>query len=588
MASTATLLQMAPADALLRMINDANNTSFPPGSLLPGSPTAVNATSTQVRMTARPLASPIDDSPYTGEVDITFNRLDLGAHFAAALDGYTVTLPSSTQVILDELTQRLGQAFFEEDIILEEITRNNAINYRIKAKSESLRWTGYLEVTVANLIDLSTYLDGGLPAGTPRLGTMAQDRVRFNPNDSLPFINGTPARGLIETFTVGETANANPIIPIVLNRIVPPPSHLLSDNLSPWSIAAGPADFNLDQATVASVRDLSGVSEINLRLDKVLEISLDPTQCTNFLAGPLQIPFLSATYPETQFTVPPRLTSVGIVSMTDASLYNEYLNNTFHKGDIITSIDVGEPFEIEPGVVWLADANNPGPTNLYNAVVQYNGQKRTTDVAPAHNDLDRIMVVTLSDSNTAYRGNFSIYYRSPIQMDLSIPNATIGSNYDYQFAPEGGVGPYTYAVTGGALEASQTIDSSGHFSGTPTVAGTYTFELTVTDSNGLAVVFNYTYVVNAQIQTLALSGSFVNGTVGSTYVSFMNVAGGKQPYSNARATSGQLPDGLLLTVISSSVRLSGTPTRAGTFTFTVAVDSNDGQTAARSVTVIIS
>src|SRR6266853_2161976 len=49
-------------------------------------------------------------------------------------------------------------------------------------------------------------------------------------------------------------------------------------------------------------------------------------------------------------------------------------------------------------------------------------------------------------------------------------------------AATGGTGPYTWAVTTGTLPTGLALSSSGMLSGTPTVAGTFPFTVTVTDS----------------------------------------------------------------------------------------------------------
>ncbi|WP_447406501.1 putative Ig domain-containing protein, partial [Clostridium perfringens] len=48
----------------------------------------------------------------------------------------------------------------------------------------------------------------------------------------------------------------------------------------------------------------------------------------------------------------------------------------------------------------------------------------------------------------------------------------------------GGVAPYRYAVSAGALPAGVTLDAAtGTLAGTPTAGGSFTFTLTATDSS---------------------------------------------------------------------------------------------------------
>ncbi|MBK0027142.1 autotransporter domain-containing protein [Stenotrophomonas sp. S48] len=65
----------------------------------------------------------------------------------------------------------------------------------------------------------------------------------------------------------------------------------------------------------------------------------------------------------------------------------------------------------------------------------------------------------------------------------SLANATQNTAYSAALNPaSGGVAPYTYQVTAGALPAGVTLSTGGTLSGTPTTAGTFNFAVTATDS----------------------------------------------------------------------------------------------------------
>lgn len=73
---------------------------------------------------------------------------------------------------------------------------------------------------------------------------------------------------------------------------------------------------------------------------------------------------------------------------------------------------------------------------------------------------------------------------APVTISPSpLPNGTEGVAYSQQLTASGGAGgPYTYSATG--LPAGLTLTVDGLLSGTPSVAGTFTFVLSVRDSAG--------------------------------------------------------------------------------------------------------
>lgn len=72
----------------------------------------------------------------------------------------------------------------------------------------------------------------------------------------------------------------------------------------------------------------------------------------------------------------------------------------------------------------------------------------------------------------------------PLAITSAAPDAgTVGVPYSFTFTATGGVPPYTWSVTAGALESGLSLDpTSGILSGTPTAAGDATYTITVTDS----------------------------------------------------------------------------------------------------------
>jgi phospholipase C len=151
----------------------------------------------------------------------------------------------------------------------------------------------------------------------------------------------------------------------------------------------------------------------------------------------------------------------------------------------------------------------------------------------------------------------------------SLPVATDNTAYSTTLSATGGTAPYSWTVSSGALPSGLTLSSAGVISGTPTTAGSFTFTAKATDSSSPPKAFSDTYTMQVN---LAVSPSTLPTAIDSTaYSTTLSATGGTAPYTWT-VSSGSLPSGFTL---SSAGVLSGTPTAAGTFKFTVeATDSS--------------
>jgi hypothetical protein len=135
-------------------------------------------------------------------------------------------------------------------------------------------------------------------------------------------------------------------------------------------------------------------------------------------------------------------------------------------------------------------------------------------------------------------------------------------------------GAFTVAVTAGALPDGLTMDTTGLITGTPTVAGTFTYTATITDTVGTGEVACSITIATSSSLGLGCA-SPPDGVVGVEYLHRFPVSGGIPPYTFA-IISGSLPPGLTLDSLRGEV--SGTPTLAGDFEFTIQVSDDFGST----------
>ncbi len=168
----------------------------------------------------------------------------------------------------------------------------------------------------------------------------------------------------------------------------------------------------------------------------------------------------------------------------------------------------------------------------------------------------------------------------------SLPGAQLGASYSQTVTASGGAGPYQFSLSDGALPPGLTLAQNGLLSGTPTTAGTYRFTITATILNSLCPGSRgYTLTVTgASCPTVTINpASLPAGQSGAAYSQPLSGSGGAAPYSFA-VTAGALPGGLTLTPAGA---LTGTPTQAGTFNFTVRAADANGCQGTRAYTLTI-
>ncbi|QSQ12226.1 putative Ig domain-containing protein [Myxococcus landrumensis] len=154
----------------------------------------------------------------------------------------------------------------------------------------------------------------------------------------------------------------------------------------------------------------------------------------------------------------------------------------------------------------------------------------------------------------------------------------VGAPYSFAFALSGGRAPLTLRLTSGALPPGLRLEATS-IAGTPTAQGTSSFTLEARDANGRTASAPFQLIVRAglTITTATLPDAYTDRAYGQS----LSASGGQAPRTWS-LVSGTLPPGLSL--LDTGV-LDGTPSSAGTTSFTVRVTDALGATDTREVTL---
>jgi uncharacterized protein (TIGR03437 family) len=148
-----------------------------------------------------------------------------------------------------------------------------------------------------------------------------------------------------------------------------------------------------------------------------------------------------------------------------------------------------------------------------------------------------------------------------------VPDGAANVNYPATtLVAQGGTPPYKWIASGVPPGLALT---GAVLAGRPTTAGAFNMTVTVTDSSSPALTATSTYTINITMTALPLS--LPNGVVGVAYPSTtLQAYGGTAPYTFSSTT---LPPGVTL---SAAGVLGGSPTTAGTYPVSIAVQDSAG------------
>jgi len=169
----------------------------------------------------------------------------------------------------------------------------------------------------------------------------------------------------------------------------------------------------------------------------------------------------------------------------------------------------------------------------------------------------------------------------------------------------GSIGPDSWQIVAGALPKGLTMTvpqptarplpntpqqlTYALISGTPTTAGTGSITFKATDSRGLTSTRTYSVTVKPALPVAITPEPWSPLTVGSFSGLWIDGSGGLTPYSWS-VTAGALPSGMSLiqdVATGPNVRVAGTPTTAGTYSWTLQLTGAQGGTTTRDFSVSV-
>ena len=200
-------------------------------------------------------------------------------------------------------------------------------------------------------------------------------------------------------------------------------------------------------------------------------------------------------------------TTTGTVVSLTSSTGSVALN----AGDSITLTATVTNDKNSAGVTWTLSGTGTLSGNTNGSVVY------TAPASLAGSSTPTITATSIADTTQAAAATLYISGSPVIDNQVVLFPANVGSAYAAAVNVIGGVAPFTWAVTSGALPDGITLTASTTaseaFSGTPTSEGSYPFQMTVTDSNSRTASVNLTLVVNSATSCL-LNGHFALLTSG--------------------------------------------------------------------------
>lgn len=286
MFETERYLKLDPWTGLITMISDRTYQSLEPTHCKLHRLTRLGQLATEVVVHSHRSTSPVNLlPPLPKELIYTYNRLDPEAFFDTQANPYvidTLTVPTTTDQILAEITKRSGIVFNVDDFIGQPVDQYGS--FTLTSLPQSLRWSGSLTITLA-------------PAASPELSDVLTIK---SSGDIFRRLSESPDRVMDFIYNAGHDYTT---YRYALEAMIDSPNGLKPERLvqilkdvtgDPWVCVDPPSQYNccvdvIDGLPVYRI-DYAGppILRYTPRTDKrrLIVLSLDESRCSG-LSGRL-------------------------------------------------------------------------------------------------------------------------------------------------------------------------------------------------------------------------------------------------------------------------------------------------------------
>ena len=274
--------------------------------------------------------------------------------------------------------------------------------------------------------------------------------------------------------------------------------------------------------------------------------------------------------------------------LQDAELNRDYLGTLVAAGGLapftwrlVTTNTAGISTEAAGGSASLgAEAQAPQAGGSLPAGLSLSGSGFITGVPTATGNFGFTLGVTdavgqqaIGEVQINVRGGFTI-------PTISLPSGAVECKFSSALQVTGGTPPFVWSAIG--LPEGLSVTPAGQITGQPQSDGAFTATFIVTDANGQTVRQQLRFNVAPALAIVSPSSIDPVGTDQPVPVAF-GASGGTPPYAFS-IEGGSLPNGLS---IDAQGLLTGRPTAAGSFGFSVKVADACGATARRSFPLLV-